>query len=314
MKIIVNFPFSSEQRAHIDSVTQQYGSHQVIHVNDSESARSEAQNADAIIGVLTPELLIEARSLSWAHSFSAGLETIVTPEVAKLPFTLTNMAGKYAVQGGEHFWALLLALSRGVVRSTKDQRWERFDVTSVSGGTLLIIGLGGFGLQTLKRAAGYDMTVLAIDPIRETKPSGVKELKKPSRNNLHDFLSKADAVAVTCPLVSTTYHLIGADELSKMKPSAYLIGISRGGIIDEDALMVALKRGIIAGAGLDVCETEPVPEDSPLWTTPNLVVTPHRAGFSQRRATETLEFAAEQLERFLQGKTLQNVTNKEAGF
>ena len=108
--------------------------------------------------------------------------------------------------------------------------------------------------------------------------------------------------------------MIGAAELAAMKPSAYLVNVSRGGIIDEPALMAALRDGQIAGAGLDVTEVEPVPDDSPLWTTPNLIVTPHRAGTSQRRRAETLQFAAEQLERYLTGQPLANVTNMKAGF
>ena len=189
-------------------------------------------------------------------------------------------------------------------------------MTSLTGGTLLIIGLGGFGMQTLQRAAGYEMSVLALDPVKSAGPApeGIAELLPPTRDNLHAFLARADAVAVTCPLLPETYHLIGADELAQMKPAAYLVNVSRGGIIDEPALVAALHAGAIAGAGLDVCEVEPVPDDSPLWSTPNLVVTPHRAGFSQRRPAETLAFAVEQLERYLTGQPLENVTDKRAGF
>lgn len=316
MKILVSFSFTPEQRAELEAAARRGGGHEVVYAADAAAALALAPQVEVALGALTPELLLAARNLKWAHSFSAGLDTLVTPAVAELPFTLTNMAGKYAVQGGEHAWALLLALSRGVVRAAVDRRWERFEVTSLTGGTLLIIGLGGFGLQTLRRAAGYDMTVLALDPVRsaDPAPAGVAELLPPTRANLHAFLARADAVAVTCPLVPETWHLIGAAELARMKPTAYLVNVSRGGIIDEPALMAALRAGAIAGAGLDVCETEPVADDSPLWTTPNLVVTPHRAGFSQRRQAETFRFALEQLERYLTGQPLRNVTDKRAGF
>ena len=291
MKILVSFSFTPAQRAELDAAARRHGDHEVIHADDPAAALAAAPEVEVALGTFTPELFLAARNLKWAHSFSAGLDKLLTPEAAALPFTLTNMAGKYAVQGGEHAWALLLALSRGVVQAAGARRWRRDSVTSLTGGTLLIIGLGGFGMHTLQRAAGYEMTVLALDPLKSAGPApeGVAELLPP-------------------------YHLIGAEELVQMKPSAYLVNVSRGGIIDEPALMAALHAGTIAGAGLDVCEVEPVPDDSPLWSTPNLVVTPHRAGFSQRRPAETYAFALEQLERYLTGQPLQNITDKRAGF
>ena len=316
MKILVCFSFTPELRAELEAAARRGGGHEVLFAADAAAALALAPQADVAMGALTTELLLAAPNLKWAHSFSAGLDALLTPALAELPFTLTNMAGKYAVQGGEHAWALLLALARGVARGAANRRWERYAVTSLTGGTLLIIGLGGFGMQTLQRAAGYEMTVLALDPVRSAGPApeGVAELLPPTRANLHAFLARADAVAVTCPLVPETYHLIGAGELARMKPGAFLVNVSRGGIIDEPALMHALRAGAIAGAGLDVCEVEPVPDDSPLWTTPNLVITPHRAGFSQRRLAETFTFALEQLERYLSGQPLRNVTDKRAGF
>ncbi|MDE0447494.1 MAG: D-2-hydroxyacid dehydrogenase [Spirochaetaceae bacterium] len=314
MKILVCFPFSDAERGTLDAVARRHGGHEVVHVDSPRDALAVAGDAEVVMGNLTPALMLAAREAKWAHSYSAGLDKVLNEQVAALPVTLTNMAGKYAVQGGEHAWALLLALSRGVGHAAAVKRWQHATVFSLTGGTLLIIGLGGFGIETLKRAAGYDMTVLALDPVRTEAPDGVAEVLPPTRDNLHAFLARADAVAVTCPLTAQTYHMIGAAELAAMKPTAYLVNVSRGGIIDEPALMAALRDGRIAAAGLDVTEVEPVPDDSPLWSTPNLVVTPHRAGTSQRRRAETLQFAAEQLERYLTGQPLANVTDMKAGF
>ena len=314
MKILVCFPFSAAERGTLDAVARRHGGHEVVHIDNPGDAMAIAGGAEVVMGNLTPGLMLAAREARWAHSYSAGLDKLLNEQVAALPVTLTNMAGKYAVQGGEHAWAFLLALSRGVGHAAAVKRWQHATVLSLTGGTLLIIGLGGFGLETLKRGAGYDMTVLALDPVRTEAPDGVAELLPPTRDNLHALLARADAVAVTCPLIPETYHLIGAAELAAMKPSAYLVNVSRGGIVDEPALMAALRDGQIAGAGLDVTEVEPVPDDSPLWSTPNLIVTPHRAGFSQRRRAETLQFAAEQLERYLTGQPLANVTDMKAGF
>ncbi len=194
---------------------------------------------------------------------------------------VSGMAGQYASQGAEHAWALLLALARGIplsVRRQERHEWKGQPVIELSGSTLGIIGMGGFGLEMLKRAQGYNMTVLALDPVRTEPPAGVAELKKPTQENLHDLLRRADAVLIACPRTPETYHLISTAEFAAMKPSAYLVNVTRGGIVDEAALVEALNAGEIAGAALDVVETEPLPADSPLWDAPNLLLTPHRAG------------------------------------
>jgi len=131
---------------------------------------------------------------------------------------------------------------------------------------------------------------------------------------LHDLLRRSDAAMIGCPLIPETYHLIGPAELACMKPSAYLINVTRGGIIDEPALASALREGRLAGAGLDVCEQEPLPPDSPLWEAPNLILTPHQAGASQHRPRKTFEFFRDNLRRYLSGQPLLNVVDKKRGF
>ena len=144
----------------------------------------------------------------------------------------------------------------------------------LTGLTLGVVGMGGFGLEMVKRAAGYDMEIIAIDPVRRDRPVGVSELLDNSQENLHSLLRRADIVMLACPKTRETYHLIGGEELVQMKQGAYLVNVTRGGIIDEDALYTALANGQIAGAGLDVTEIEPLPADSPLWQAPNIILTP----------------------------------------
>ena len=132
--------------------------------------------------------------------------------------------------------------------------------------------------------------------------------------NLHDLLRRSDVVMMACPLTKETYHLIGAPELALMKPSAYLINVTRGGIIDEPALVEALKAGQIAGAGLDVTEKEPLAADSPLWDAPNLILTPHRAGASQHRPRKVFEFFLQNMQRYINGERPVNVIDKQRGF
>jgi len=142
----------------------------------------------------------------------------------------------------------------------------------------------------------------------------VNELKPTSTETLHDLLRRSDVVMMACPLTKETYHLISGPELALMKPSAYLINVTRGGIIDEPALVEALKSGQIAGAGLDVVEKEPLASDSPLWDAPNLILTPHRAGASQHRPRKIFEFFMQNLTRYLNGEQPINIVNKRKGY
>jgi phosphoglycerate dehydrogenase-like enzyme len=187
-------------------------------------------------------------------------------------------------------------------------------VVELRGGTLGIIGLGGFGIEMARRAAGYEMQILALDPMREERPECVAELRRPTRAALEDLLSRSDAVMIACPKTPETLNLIGAAELHLMKPSAYLINVTRGGIIDEEALAEALRRGEIAGAGLDVFDREPLPPESPLWSCENCLITTHCAGASQHRPRLTYEFFRENLRRYVRGEPLVNVVDKRRGF
>ncbi|NKB65475.1 MAG: D-2-hydroxyacid dehydrogenase [Candidatus Latescibacteria bacterium] len=319
MRIMIHFPFDEDQIEAFRTLAAQYGDHEVVHVANEEEALPLAAETDILLGHFPAAICAVASQLRWIQSFSAGMDNFLFPEiVARHDVVVTNMAGLYAPQGGEHAWALLLALARGLhtsVAAMTAGKWGRgAPVVELTGATLGIVGLGGFGLETLKRAQGYDMQVLALDPVRTQAPTGVDELKKPSRDNLHALLGRADAVVIACPRTPQTYHLIGAAELAAMKESAYLVNVTRGGIIDETALLEALQQGQIAGAGLDVTETEPLPADDPLWQAPNLILTPHRAGASQHRPRKTFEFFHDNLGRYLRGEEVLNVVDKQRGF
>src|SRR5690606_1164050 len=254
----------------------------------------------------------------WIQSFSTGMDKFLFPEiVARDEVQISNVAGLYASQGGEHAWALLLALTRQLplaVHNKDARQWASDPVIEVAGMTLGVIGMGGFGIEMAKRAQGYDMTVIAIDPVRTEAPSYVHELRPATEENLHDLLRRSDIVMMACPLTKETYHLISTEELALMKPTAYLINVTRGGIIDEPALVQALKSGQIAGAGLDVVEKEPLDPNSPLWDAPNLIITPHRAGASQHRPRKIYEFFLQNLERYMKGERPLNVIDKQRGF
>lgn len=317
MDILVHYPFEPEQFEAFKALGAQHG-HKVICVTEEANALEAAPNVEVILGHFAPSVCAAAPNLRWVQSFSAGMDKHLFPEIVERDeVAISNVAGLYASQGGEHAWALLLALTRQIptaVKNMAEHAWSAGSVVEIAGSTLGVIGMGGFGVEIAKRAQGYEMTVIAIDPVRTEKPAFVHELRPTSTETLHDLLRRSDVVMTACPLTKETYHLIGAAELAMMKPTAYLINVTRGGIIDEPALVEALKAGEIAGAGLDVTEKEPLVADSPLWNAPNLILTPHRAGASQHRPRKIFEFFLQNMQRYINGERPVNVIDKRRGY
>jgi phosphoglycerate dehydrogenase-like enzyme len=319
MKVLVYYPaFTQEQIEACRNLVASLGDHTLYIANNDAEALAVAPEVDAILGHFPPAVCAAAPNLRWVQSFSTGMDKFLFPEIIERDeVEISNVAGLYASQGGEHAWALLLALTRQIplaVHNKDKKLWQSDPVVEIAGTTLGVIGMGGFGVEIAKRSIGYDMTVLAIDPVRTQKPEFVHELKPATEENLHDLLRRSDVVMTACPLTKETYHLISTEEFDVMKPGSYLINVTRGGIIDEPALVEALKSGKIAGAGLDVTEKEPLPADSPLWEAPNLIITPHRAGASQHRPRKVYELFMAQLERYLKGERPINIIDKRKGY
>ena len=318
MRILVFFPFTDEQVGELVRVARRHGDHEIVLAADGEEASNLATTAEVLLGHFPTPVVVAAPRLRWIQSCSAGLDGLLHPAVLEREeLVVTNMARQYAPQGGEHAWALLLALTRRLVPSVRAmarREWRGEPTVELTGGTMGLIGIGGFGAETAKRAAGYDMRLLALDPVHLDPPKGIQEVRPPTRDSLLWLMSESDAVVVCCPLTDETRHMIGPEELAAMKPSAYLVCVSRGGIIDETALCEALREERLAGAGLDVCEVEPLPADSPLWETPNLLLTAHSAGASQHRPRKTFEFFRDNLERYLRGEPLVNIVDKRKGY
>ncbi len=314
MQILCYYPAMSVED--LESLRRAAGSYHVEAVANPDEAVVQAPGSEAVLGFLPERVFAACTSLKWFQSASAGMDQVLYPALVQSDVQVTNMAGLYARAGAEQAWALWLALARGLqvaMSGFADRRWQPSSVHIVSESTVLVLGMGGFGQEFVQRAQGYGLHILALDPVRKSH-SGVAEIRPPSQENLHQWLPQVDAVICACPLTPETYHLIGAAELDLMKPSAYLINVSRGGIVDEDALSEALHAGGIAGAGLDVVEKEPLSPTSPLWETPRLVITPHRAGFSQDRHQNVVDFFCANVRRFVAGQPLQNVVDKQLGY
>ncbi len=314
MQILIYFPNMTE--GDIQSFADEAAGHQVLHARTADEAIQMAPGSEVVLGWLPETIFQVCTHLKWFQSSSAGMDQVLFPALIESDVQVTNMAGLYARAGAEQAWALLLALARGIhhtVAKFPARDWSRVPIRELSDCTALVLGLGGFGQEFMKRGAGYNLTVLALDPV-QTAVDGVQEIRPPTRANLHAFLSRADLVVSACPLTPDTYHLISHEEFTRMKSSALLVNVSRGGIIDEEALSIALQSGMIAGAGLDVVETEPLPADSPLWEAPNLILTPHQAGFSADRHDNMVGFFQDNLRRYLEGQPLRNVVNKNLGY
>jgi phosphoglycerate dehydrogenase-like enzyme len=210
----------------------------------------------------------------------------------------------------------MFALSRRLhffVKAQAERRWERRGrLGELEGATLGVIGVGAIGAKLAEKARGVGMRVLGLrrDPARACP--NVEHMFGP--DGLHALLAQADWVAITAALTPETQGLFGAAELAAMKPGAYLINIGRGAIVDEQALIAALRDGGIGGAGLDVFEHEPLPDDSPLWTLKNVIVTPHFAGATPHYAERVTDIFVDNLARYRRGEPLRNVVDKARAY
>jgi D-2-hydroxyacid dehydrogenase (NADP+) len=284
-----------------------------------ERLPDEARDADGmLIGVrLSPDVLHAAPNLRWLHSFSAGITTLLTPEMKKHNVILTNNSGVRSNNVAEHVVAMMLAFARGLpvlVRNQTRRHWEYIDYPffEVRGQTLGIVGLGSIGTALAEKASGLGMNVLGMKR-RPTSPvAGVDEVF--GRDRLHEMLGQSDHVAICLPLTPATHHLFDDDAFGAMRAGSYIYNIGRGPIVDHDALVRALRSGHIAGAGLDVTEPEPLQEASPLWDMDNVLITCHTSQATPFNWERTLALVSENIGRLKAGQPLLNIVDKAAGY
>ncbi len=285
-----------------------------------EEIVAEIADADAFYGFPTAEVVAAAPKLRWIQSPSAGVEYVAkVPALVESDVVLTNTSGAHGPSIGEHTFALLLALTRRLPTCLAWQRehhWGRTEgyrtSREIKGATMGIFGYGAIGRGVAQRALAFEMEMLAVDAQAVDGAPFLDEVWPPSR--LPELLERSDAVVVAAPLTPETHHLLDAAMLARMRPDAYLIVVSRGGIVDEPALAEALTAGRLAGAAIDVTEQEPLAAESPLWDAPNLIITPHLAGDSSQKERRCVEILRDNLLRFAQGEALVNVVDKRRGY
>jgi cyclase len=302
-----------------------------VPVQSAEDAAKEAADADAVLGFCTPPIVAGGKKLRWIQVSHAGVEKDLFPDLVKSDIVLTNTQRLYGPNVADQAFALLLALTRGLNKAMHpplidldkknkvdlNKHWSGLkggaEVSELHGKTMLVIGLGGVGTEIAKRAEAFGMRVIATDPNDKIeRPAFVFAIHPPAK--LMELLPQADVVALACPLTAETRGMFGKSQFGAMKPSAYFINVARGGIVKTPDLLEALDRKLIAGAGLDVTDPEPLPDDHPLWRLRNVVISPHTGGNSADAMDRQWRLFRENVRRFVAGERLLCVVDKAKGY
>ncbi len=314
MKVLINDRLDDHHTAQIRSVSADID---LVIPKSSAHALAVMPEIDIIFGGMSREMFKRAERLKWVQTWGAGVDGMMYPEFVHSEVILTSAKGTVGVHLSEHAMALLLGLTRGIARAIRTVDWnERMPIRHASweliDKTMGIVGLGGTGRHVARRARAFGMKILAVDAEEVDGPDCVHACWKMDR--FCDLLSASDVVVICCPLTRETRGLFDRVAFGKMQNHALLINVTRGKIVDEDALLAALENGQIAGAGLDVTPQEPLPDDHPLWHMPNVIVTPHTAGGSPNRQDRIVTLFCENLRRFLKGENMLSVIDKKKGY
>jgi phosphoglycerate dehydrogenase-like enzyme len=314
---VTNIVVWSAFRIRPEIVTAQFPDDRIIEVRDEPglAAASDAEVAFSGNNARRARLLLDAAPrLRWYHTVSAGVENMPLPEMNDRGIVLTNNSGSYDIQIAEHLMAFVFAASRQLHRYRDSQHaheWRDQDHRELRDATIVVFGMGSIGGEVARLASAVGMRVIGVRR-RPAPQAGVSRVV--AADQLIDVVGEADYLAVTAPLTPETRGAISREVIARMKPTAWVMNIGRGAIIDEPALIEALREKRIAGAALDVFVTEPLPTESPLWDLPNAIITPHNSGDSPRTYERTLALFGENLRRYKAGEPLLNRVDFAAGY
>ncbi len=293
----------------------------VIFAGDNTAALNSAATADAIIGFCAPEILERAKRVQWIQLLSAGVERCVgIAAVGERGLLVTNMQRVAGPVMAEHVMAMTFALARDLpayISAQGSGRWEReprgaIRAVSLEGKTMLIVGLGGIGIEVARRAHAIGMRVIAIRASGRDGPDFVSYVGLP--DEMPKLLPEADVVVNTLPLTDQTRQLFDVRSFAAMKAGAFFINVGRGGTVVTNDLVSALKENHLGGAGLDVTDPEPLPQDHPLWHLPNVIITPHVSADSEFEENRHWEIACENLRRYAAGERMLSVVDVKRGY
>jgi D-2-hydroxyacid dehydrogenase (NADP+) len=281
-------------------------------VRTLEELERRAHAADVLVvsGLWRNTLIASAPKLRFVQSFSAGTDQYDKALFVKHGVRLANAQGVNERAVAEHAIALILALTRQLHLARDNQHAQRWRgmigdrslrEQELGGKTLTIVGLGRIGIRLATLARVFDMRVVGVRRTARPEPGAADQVV--AQGDLAQALARADVVALTCPLTPETEGLIGAAALSTLKPGALLINVARGKVVDETALLTALANGRVRAAALDCFPEEPLPAQSPFWALPNVIVTPHAAGETERYEEKIIDILVDNIERLLRGET-----------
>lgn len=245
----------------------------------------------------------------WVHSFSAGVDNVFFERLLEAGTRLTTSSGAMAVPIAQTVMMYLLALSRDLPGWLGDQaahRWNPREIVDLQGRTLAVIGLGPIGREVARLGAAFRMHVVGV----RRRPQGDEPFETWALDQLGELLPRVDCLVLALPLTEDTRGLVDRQAIERMRPDTLVVNIGRGELIDQTALVEALTTGRLGGAGLDVFETEPLPEDDPLWSLPNVIVTPHSSGTSPGNFHRASEIFVENVGRYVRGEPLRNEVSR----
>jgi phosphoglycerate dehydrogenase-like enzyme len=311
------------QPAHVEVLRRRFPHTTFLHSTSREADIDLARSADVAFALALPkDAVAGATRLKWVHCSGHAVGHFPLAELAARAITVTNSRGVQAVPIAEHAMACILALARRLPQTMRDQQerlWRPNELIGtvspwlLSGRTLAVIGVGTIGEAIAVRAKAFGMRVMGVRRHPERgRPAGFDDVL--GSVDMDRVLEVADVVVVAAPLTAETTLLLDADAIAKMKPDAIVVNIARGQLIDEEALAAALLQGRLGGAALDVFTTEPLPGSSPLWSMPNVIVTPHNSGFRAGHFDAVIDLFSDNLTRFERGDELRNVVDLNAGY
>lgn len=271
--------------------------------------------ADIIYGLSIPEnVIVRAPKLKWIQTMLAGVDHFLNADIVRSHIIVTTTSGIHATSVSELVLEMMLMLAKQAplcFQMKQKKHWQKFTPALLRSQTVGIIGLGDIGREVARLSKSFGMCVMALD-VKAVRSKYADIVL--SREQLPKLLSESDFLVLTLPLTPKTNKLIREKELRAMKPTAYLINVARGEIVDEEALIRALDERWIAGAGLDAFVIEPLPTDSRLWELPNIVLSPHVGGGMKNYNALATDLFCENLKRYLNGKRRLNIVNKKKGF
>lgn len=319
---IFGAPLSAEHTARLESVpgvrVVQMSREGLVH-DDAETAMARARVLlrGGVPASVLEHVIGRAPRLEWIHSFSAGVDRVATPAVRARELIVTNARGVFSRPIAEYVVMMSLAIARHLpelLDLQQERTWQPLRGTELGSMTIGIVGFGSIGHEIATLLAPFGTKVLATRRHAERGAEHLPNVEMLAMDQLDDLLRRSDITVVAAPLTDETAGMIGAAQLQEMPEHAWLINIARGRLLDELALRRALESGWIGGAVLDVFTEEPLPPDSPLYDTPNLIITPHTSWSSDRVVDRSIDLFVANLRRFAAGEPLENVVDLEAGY